>query len=59
MADIVNLRRFKRAKAKDERATIADANRLKFGQSKTEKQLVQKQDALEKNKLDGHKRDDR
>jgi Domain of unknown function (DUF4169) len=57
MADIINLRRVKKAKAKDERATTAEVNRLKFGQSKAQKQLAQKQEALEKIKLDGHKRE--
>jgi hypothetical protein len=58
MVEIVNLNRFKKAKAKDAQTKTADANRIKFGATKSEKTLVKKQSELAKNKLDGHKRED-
>lgn len=58
MPQVVNLNRFKKTKAKDERATRADANRVKFGRTKAEKQIALKLDALSQRNLDGHKRDD-
>lgn len=58
MAEIINLRRFKKTKAKDEQVKIADTNRVKFGRTKAEKQLAQKQSELSKRNLDSHKRED-
>jgi Domain of unknown function (DUF4169) len=37
MADIVNLRRARKDKARKERAAEADANRRRFGRTKAEK----------------------
>lgn len=37
MAEIVNLNRFKKAKARDSHAHEAAENRVRFGRSKTEK----------------------
>jgi Domain of unknown function (DUF4169) len=38
-AKIINLRRVKKNLARDEAATKAQANRVKFGRSKVEKQI--------------------
>ncbi len=57
MADIVNLSRFKKAKLRNEDAKTADANRIKFGRTKSEKLLLQKQHDLAQKKLDAHKRE--
>jgi Domain of unknown function (DUF4169) len=57
MADIINLRRARKTKAREDKAAVAAENRLKFGQSKSDRKL---QDALEQQAvrlLDGHKRD--
>lgn len=57
MADIINLRRARKTKAREDKEAVAAENRLKFGQSKSERKL---QDALEQKAvrlLDGHKRD--
>jgi hypothetical protein len=57
VADIINLRRVKKNKARDDKQALAAANRLKFGQPKAERKL---NDALQQQtdqKLDGHKRD--
>ncbi|PRD57985.1 DUF4169 family protein [Phyllobacterium myrsinacearum] len=39
MADIVNLRQFKKRKAKDAKEQSAAENRIVFGRTKTEKQF--------------------
>ncbi len=57
MADIINLRRARKDKARTDREMVAAENRLKFGQSKSERKL---KDALQHQadqNLDGHKRD--
>jgi Domain of unknown function (DUF4169) len=57
MADIINLRRARKAKARDEESQQADFNRHKFGQSKSDKQLTKAKLDQAKGHLDGHKRD--
>lgn len=57
MADIVNLRQFKKQKERSQKADRADQNRAKSGQTKATK-LKQKSDLKSLNKtLDGAKRD--
>ena len=56
MAEIINLRRFKKGKARAEKAEQADVNRAKFGQSKADKQLRVAEQTLSNLNLDGHKR---
>ena len=56
MAEIINLRRFKKGKARAEKAEQADFNRAKFGQSKAEKNLREAEQTLSNRNLDGHKR---
>ena len=57
MAEIVNLRAARKARARSEREAEAEANRRKFGRTKAEKQA----DAAEKDRagraLDAHKRE--
>jgi Domain of unknown function (DUF4169) len=58
MGDIVNLRRARKQKQRDEGAKAAAANREKFGRTKAER-LTTKAEAQRSDKsLDGHKRDD-
>jgi Domain of unknown function (DUF4169) len=57
MADVVNLRQHKKAVARSEKEQAAEANRRKFGQSKSEKSLAKADAALAAKKLDGHKTD--
>ena len=54
MSDIINLRRARKAKKRDEADKTAAANRLSFGRSKAEKQGAAAEDARVKAKLDGH-----
>jgi hypothetical protein len=58
VAAIANLRRFKKAKARDEAAKQADERRAQFGRTKVEKNKSATVKALEARKLDDHKRDE-
>ena len=42
-ADVVNLRQFRKAKARSERETAAEQNRITYGRTKAEKSLTQAQ----------------
>ncbi|HVI87542.1 MAG TPA: DUF4169 family protein [Dongiaceae bacterium] len=58
MAEIVNLNRFRKAQKRltDERQ--ADANRVKFGRSKTGKLNDRRQAEKQRQEIDGKKRDE-
>ena len=58
MGDVVNLKRFKKRAAKDQSAWQADANRAKFGRSKSERVLEQQRADRANDLLDQHRRDD-
>ncbi|HLV82430.1 MAG TPA: DUF4169 family protein [Devosia sp.] len=58
MAEIINLRNVRKQKARADKATAAEQNRIKFGRSKAEKQLSAAEQALADKRIDGHKRDD-
>ena len=58
MGDLVNLKRFRKRAEKQQSARQADANRAKFGRSKSERVSEQQQsersaDLLEQHRLDG------
>ena len=56
MAEIVNLRMARKAKARSESDAAAAANRTKFGASKLEKKLALSKAQSDAKHLDGHKR---
>lgn len=56
MADIINLNRAKKAAAKTAAKVQADANAVKFGQSKSEKAAQKSRSDKAQRDLDGHKR---
>jgi hypothetical protein len=58
MAEVVNLRSFRKRKERAEKETVAQVNRAAFGRTKSEKKLTKAQRALEQKALDTHKRDD-
>ncbi|MBJ3784398.1 DUF4169 family protein [Devosia sediminis] len=58
MAEIINLRTARKAKARTEKDAAAEANRLKFGRTKSEKLKVEAEKAKASKHLDGHKRDE-
>jgi uncharacterized protein DUF4169 len=58
MADVVNLRRARKAQQRAEAEREAQANRVAFGRTKTEKKLTQAEKDAARRKHEGHKRDD-
>ena len=57
-AEIINLRRARKAKARVERATEAAANRRRFGRSKDEKRKEAAERERAARSIEGHRRDD-
>jgi len=57
MAEIVNLRKARKAKARAEKETQAAENRIKFGRSKAERDLGTTSRRLAERKLEAHRRE--
>ena len=57
MAEVVNLNRARKAKAKAEAAKTADQNRVLHGTPKHLKRLTKAQDEKARRDLDAHKKD--
>ena len=57
MADIVNLRRARKAKVRQTAEAEAEANRLKYGRSKAEKSVTQADQKQAVKMLDRHRLD--
>ena len=58
MAEIVNLRKARKAKARADKEAQAAANRVKFGRSTAEKRQVEAERTAAERKLEGHRRDE-
>ncbi|MEL4375681.1 DUF4169 family protein [Brucella cytisi] len=63
MSDIVNLRQFKKQKARAEKEKQADQNRIQFGRTKTEKAFVRTETTkaerfLDQNRLEKNDKSD-
>lgn len=58
MAEIVNLRKMRKAKARSEAETKASQNRAKFGVAKPERRKREAEEALAKRRLEAHRRDE-
>ena len=58
MAEVVNLRIFRKRKERENKESAAQVNRAAFGRTKSEKQLSKAKLTLEEKALDKHKRDD-
>lgn len=58
MAEVVNLRRARKERAKREKEAQAQENRLAFGRTKAERELTDAQKRLEAAQLDAHKREE-
>ena len=58
MAEIVNLRTVRKRKVRDDKAEQAAQNRIAFGRTKAERDRVDAEKLLAKQKLDGHQRED-
>lgn len=57
MADPINLNKFRKAKARAEKTARADANAVKFGRTKAEKQLDRARTQKAHRDLDGKKQE--
>jgi hypothetical protein len=55
MGDVINLNQFRKGRTKAAKTQEADANRRKFGRTKTEKAVEESEDARRKALLDGAK----
>jgi hypothetical protein len=58
MADVVNLNKARKARAKAAVKAQAVENRSKFGLTKTDKATAEAQKRLAEKRLDGHERED-
>jgi Domain of unknown function (DUF4169) len=58
MGDVVNLNRFKKRRVREEAAKQADANRTRFGRSKSERALDELRNERAKTLLDQHRIDE-
>lgn len=58
MGDVVNLNRFRKTRERAERAKEADANRIRFGRTKAEKERERKEAERTAQTLDGKRIDD-
>jgi hypothetical protein len=57
MGDLVNLKRFKKRAAREQSARRADANRLQFGRSKSDRIVDERRTSRAKEVLDQHRID--
>lgn len=57
-ADLINLNRARKAKARRDAEAKAEENRAKFGRTKAEKLLEKSEAERAARRLDGHRRDD-
>jgi hypothetical protein len=55
MGEVVNLNKWKKKKAREEREKRAEQNRLKRGVSAAERALREKKKQMDDKRLDGHK----
>jgi len=54
---VVNLNKFRKAKARADEKALADQNAVKFGRTKTQKNLEETQAAKARRDLDGKERE--
>ena len=55
MNDVVNLRRFRKQKARDEAQKQAEANRIAHGRTKAERRIATAEADAARRHIDGHK----
>lgn len=58
MAEIINLRRARKAKAREAADATASANRRKFGETRAERERQAAEAALRARQLEGHRREE-
>lgn len=57
MTQPINLRQFRKKKAREDKARQAETNRVQFGTPKAQRELEKAREAKRKAALDAHKRD--
>jgi hypothetical protein len=57
MSDIVNLKRHRKRRAREDKNATAEENRRRFGRSKPERENQEMEEARAESHLDGHKRE--
>jgi hypothetical protein len=57
MADVINLNKARKARARAEAKTTAERNRVRHGVTRAEKQKTEAEKRLADRKLDGHERE--
>ena len=57
MTQPINLRQFRKKKAREDKAKQAETNRVQFGTPKAQRELEKAREAKRKAALDAHKRD--
>lgn len=57
MGEVVNLRRARKDRAREDASLKAEANRIAFGRTKAEKTLTEAERALQQRRIDGHRID--
>ena len=57
MTDPINLRKVRKNKERAEKSARADQNRIRFGRTKAEKQVAEKENLSKIKKLDGNRLD--
>jgi hypothetical protein len=58
MAEIINLRRARKARAQVDKETLAAENRVRFGRTGEERRRREAEESLAKRRLEGHRRED-
>jgi hypothetical protein len=58
MGDVVNLKRFRKRTEREQSAKLADANRTRFGRTKSERVLDERRTNRANDLLDQHRIDD-
>jgi hypothetical protein len=58
VAEIVNLRRVRKAKQRREDAETAEANRIRFGRTKAERERGEAEALLARRRIEGHRLDE-
>jgi hypothetical protein len=57
MSEIINLKRHRKRVAREEKDLKAEANRIRFGRTKAERDKQGKEKAAAERHIDGHKRE--
>jgi hypothetical protein len=57
MGDVVNLNKYRKKKAREAKAKLAQQRKLQHGMSDSERKLRERQRELENKRIDGHKLD--